>query len=92
MKKMGYRAIIALGFLGAAVLYLLSVLEGTKESFAWFNLSFAVLIALGVPAVLFLLRGCFEKSGPQFRAFFVIMGMFFSFAAVIALIGALALP
>jgi len=91
-KRMAYSLIITLGILIAAVLYLLASIEGTEEMFGAFNLSFAIVVATAIPALLFILRGVLEKNPPQFKQLFVIVGVGFLLIAIIALIGALAIP
>ena len=81
-----------MGVLIAAVLYMLSVLDATRENFSGFNLSFAVFLATVIPAIIFLARGCFEKSILQFRQLFVIIGVSFLIVSILALIGGIALP
>lgn len=84
-KKVFFKVGVALVFVAAAVVWLLSVVM--PEKFGAINLSWVIAAACGLLGLLFVLRGLFEKSLTFVKKLHVIVGGVLFVAAVLALVG-----
>ena len=84
-KKLFFKVGVALVFVAAAVVWLLSVL--LPEQFGAINLSWVIAAACGLLGLLFLLRGIFEKSLTFVKKLHVVVACVLFVAAVLALVG-----
>lgn len=95
-KTFIYRVLVILGFVVAAVFWLLSVT--LPDTFGWFNLSWAITIFAGVAGVSYLLRGLFVKTEHVIKNLCIYLGAgllviaFLGMAAAIAAPGNIVLP
>ena len=88
-KKFGFVFIIALAFVAAAVLWLMS--EIPVAGFEAFSPSWAIALVSGVCALAFILRGAFEKSSPTpIRKLYVFLGAGFAIVCIFMIISAAA--
>jgi len=84
-KKVFFKVGVALVFVAAAVVWLLSVVM--PEKFGAINLSWVIAAACGLLGLLFVLRGLFEKSLTFVKKLHIIVGGVLFVAAVLALVG-----
>ena len=84
-KKILFKVAVALIFVAAAVVWLLSVLM--PDSFAGLNLSWVIAAACGALGVLYILRGLFTKTLTFLKKAYIIVGSVFIVAGVLALVG-----
>ena len=84
-KKLFFKVGVALVFIAAAVVWLLSVLM--PEKFGNINLSWVIAAACALLGVLFLLRGIFEKNLTFVKKLYVAIAAVLFVAAVLALVG-----
>ncbi|MBQ8762361.1 MAG: hypothetical protein IJZ26_03540 [Clostridia bacterium] len=80
----------ALVVVAAAVLWLLS--ELMPESFGWFNLAWACVMAAGGLGLMFLLQGIFQKNITTIKKFKIWIGVGLIIVAFVALVSALVIP
>lgn len=88
-KKIIPKLLVALSFVVAAVLFLMSELD--PEQFGWFNLSWAGVIFAGVSG-LALLFGALGQSAMPLKKLQLLLSGILLIVAVILVISALALP
>lgn len=86
-KKVFFKVGVALIFVAAAVVWLLSVLMPDK--FGNINLSWVIAVACGLLGVMFILRSFFDKTLTFVKKFYVLVGAALLVAAVLALVGTL---
>lgn len=86
-KKVFFKVGVALIFVAAAVVWLLSVLMPDK--FGDINLSWVIAVACGLLGVMFILRAFFDKTLTFVKKFYVLVGAALLVAAVLALVGTL---
>lgn len=86
-KKVFFKVGVALIFVAAAVVWLLSVLMPDK--FGNINLSWVIAVACGLLGVMFILRAFFDKTLTFVKKFYVLVGAALLVAAVLALVGTL---
>ena len=84
-KKILFKVAVALVFVAAAVVWLLSVVM--PEAFAGLNLSWVIAIACGALGVLFILRGIFAKTLTFVKKAYIFVGGALIIAGVLALVG-----
>ena len=84
-KKLLFKVAVALVFVAAAVVWLLSVVM--PESFAWLNLAWVIAAACALLGVLFILRAVFAKTLTFVKKAYVIVAAALFIAAVLALVG-----
>ena len=84
-KKIFFKVGVALVFVAAAVVWLLSVLM--PEKFGDINLSWVIAAACGILGVLFLLRGLFAKNLTFVKKAYILVAAVLFIAAVLALVG-----
>lgn len=86
-KKVFFKVGVALIFVAAAVVWLLSVLM--PDQFGNINLSWVIAVACGLLGVMFILRAFFDKTLTFVKKFYVLVGAALLVAAVLALVGTL---
>ncbi len=92
-KRFISRILLPLALLAAAVLWLLKVIPATADLFAWYTLSWAATILLGIAGLKFLLDGIFMTSkGVISRKFTIFAGAVILVLALICLTSAIAIP
>lgn len=84
-KKILFKVLVALLFVAAAVVWLLSVL--IPEEFENINLAWIIAAFAGVLGLMFILRGLFSKTIGPAKKFYIILGAVFIIAGVLALVG-----
>lgn len=84
-KKIFFKVGVALVFVAAAVVWLLSVL--LPEQFGGINLSWVIAVACGLLGVLFILRAFLSKTLTFIKKFYIAVAAVFFVAAVLALVG-----
>ena len=84
-KKVFFKVGVALIFVAAAVVWLLSVLM--PEKFGDINLSWVIAVACGLLGLMFILRAFFDKTLTYVKKFYVLVGVVLFIAAVLALVG-----
>ena len=84
-KKIFFKVGVALVFVAAAVVWLLSVLM--PEKFGQINLSWVIAAACGLLGILFLLRGLFAKNLTFVKKAYILVAAVLFIAAVLALVG-----
>lgn len=84
-KKIFFKVAVALVFVAAAVVWLLSVL--LPEKFGNINLSWVIAVACGILGLIFVLRGVFEKNLTFIKKAYIAVGAILFIAAVLALVG-----
>ena len=84
-KRFLFRSCVALVFLAAAVVWLLSVLM--PEKFKDVNLSWVIAVACGIIGLMFILRAVFSKTLVVAKRFYVLIGGLIIIAGVLALVG-----
>lgn len=85
-----YKMVLAASFFVVAIFYLLSVVM--KDTFGFFNLSYAIAIFSFICGVTFILRGTFEKAIVVLKKFRITLGAGLIIIAFVSLIGALSIP
>lgn len=89
-KNFMFKLLLGLVILAGPVLWLLSLIE--PETFAWFNLSYAVaMVCAGVGALL-VLRGVFKKDNVLFKKFNIYLGLALMVVTLLSIASAIALP
>lgn len=89
-KSFFFKLLIALAWLAAAVLWLLSVI--LPEKFGFFNLNWAIVVICGTGGLALLLRGIFAKKTGVLKKSDVYLGAVLLIVAGISIVFALALP
>ena len=84
-KKVFFKVGVALIFVAAAVVWLLSVVM--PEKFGNINLSWVIAAGCGLLGLMFILRGIFDKTLTYVKKFYVMVGAALFIAAVLALVG-----
>ena len=84
-KKTFFKVGVALIFVAAAVVWLLSVVMPDK--FGNINLSWVVAAGCGLLGLMFILRGFLDKTLTYVKKFYVLVGAALLIAAVLALVG-----
>ena len=84
-KKIFFKVAIALVFVAAAVVWLLSVVM--PEKFENINLSWVIAVACGLIGLIFVLRGVFEKNLTFVKKLFIFVGAAIMVAGILALVG-----
>ena len=90
-KKFVFRFVLGLVAVVVAVMWLLSVIPGTKDAMGWFTLGWAIAIITGVFGLAFIFRGLFGKNFGPLKRLIIYFGAGFIFVAVFAMIGELAI-
>ncbi len=89
-KHFFLRLLLALAWLAAAVLWLLSVI--LPDTFGFFNLNWAIVIICGTGGLVLLLRGIFTGKSGVLKKGNVFLGAGLLIIAAVSVIFALALP
>lgn len=90
-KKFMFRFTLGLVAVVVAVMWLLSVIPGTKEAMGWFTLGWAITIIAGVFGLAFIFRGLFGKNFGPLKKLNIYFGAGFILVAVFSMIGELAI-
>ena len=90
-KKFMFRFALGLVAVVVAVMWLLSVIPGTKDAMGWFTLGWAITIIAGVFGLAFIFRGLFGKSAGPLKKLNIYFGAGFVLVAVLSMIGELAI-
>ncbi len=85
-----YKLLGALVVVVAAVLWLLSVV--VPETFGWFNLAWAGVLACGGLGLVILLQGCFQQNVTTIKKLKIWFGIILIVCAVLCLVSAIAIP
>lgn len=86
MNKKGiFKIVVALIFVAAAVVWLLSALM--PEKFADLNLAWLIAAFAGAMGIAFILRGLFSKTVGAAKKAYIILGAAFIVGGVLALVG-----
>lgn len=85
-----YKLLGALVVVVAAVLWLLSVV--VPETFGWFNLAWAGVLACGGLGLIILLQGCFQQNVTTIKKLKIWFGIILLVCAVLCLVSAIAIP
>jgi hypothetical protein len=86
------RIFVAAAILAAAVLWLLSVLPDTANTFAWFNLAFAGAIISGALGTMYVLRGAFAGADVVSKKATIFFGAGFLVLTLFCISWAIAMP
>lgn len=86
-----FRFTLGLVAVVVAVMWLLSVIPGTKEAMGWFTLGWAITIIAGVFGLAFIFRGLFGKNFGPLKKLNIYFGAGFILVAVFSMIGELAI-
>ncbi len=86
-KKVFFKVGVALIFVAAAVVWLLSVLM--PEKFGNIDLGWVIAVACGLLGAMFILRAFLDKTLTFVKKFYVLCGAALLVAAVLALVGTL---
>lgn len=89
-KSFFYKLLLALAWLAAAVLWLLSVIQPDK--FGFFNLNWAIVVICGTGGLALILRGLFAKKTGLLKKSDIYLGALLLIIAGISVVFALALP
>lgn len=89
-KSFLVKILIALSWLVAAVLWLLSVV--IPDKFAFFNLNWAIVIIAGTGGIGFILQGVFTRKSVVLKRVDIILGTALILIAVVSAVFALTLP
>ena len=89
-KSFLFKFVIALSFLAAAVLWLLSLVK--PETFGFFNLSWALVMGCGVTGIALMTRGLFSKKLGLLKKGDIWLGAIFAGIAAVSVVTALAAP
>ena len=84
-KKIFFKVAVALVFVAAAVVWLLSVVM--PDQFAGLNLAWVIAAACGAIGLLFVLRGIIAKTLTFVKRAYIIVGAVLIIAGVLALVG-----
>jgi len=84
-KNLWFKVLVALVFVGAALVWVLSV--AMPDKFHNINLSWVIAAACALLGFLFILRGFVDKTLTFIKKFYVIVGCALIVAAVLALVG-----
>ena len=90
-KKFMFRFALGLVAVVVAVMWLLSVIPGTKDAMGWFTLGWAITIIAGVFGLAFIFRGLFGKNAGPLKKLNIYFGAGFVLVAVLSMIGELAI-
>ena len=85
-----YKLLGALVVVVAAVLWLLSVV--VPETFGWFNLAWAGVLACGGLGLIILLQGCFQQNVTTIKKLKIWFGIILLVCAILCLVSAIAIP
>ncbi|MCL2539815.1 MAG: hypothetical protein FWE53_00055 [Firmicutes bacterium] len=91
-KNLFSKALLALIWVAAAALWLLSVLEATKATFGWFNLAWAATIIAGSTGIVVILGTILGKGGYFGKRFKIIFGAALMIVAFGCLTAAIVVP
>ena len=86
-KKLWFKVLVALVFVAAALVWILSV--AMPDKFGGINLSWVIAAACGLLGALFILRGFVDKTLTYVKKFYVFVGFALIVAGVLALVGTL---
>lgn len=89
-RSLFYKILMALAWLAAAVLWLLSVIR--PEKFGFFNFNWALVVICGTGGLAVLLRGLFAKKTGVLKKSDIFLGAFLLVIAGISAAFALAMP
>lgn len=89
-KNFFFRLLLALAWLAAAVLWLLSVV--LPDTFGFFNLNWALVVICGTGGIAVLLRGLFAKKTGVLKKGDIFLGALLLIIAAVSFVFALALP
>ena len=91
-KNILTKLLLSFVILAAAVLWLLSILEATKDTFGWFSLAWAVVMITGVSGVVLIVSGIFNKNIVTLKKMRIFFGAGLLIAALFALSWAIFMP
>lgn len=85
-----YKLLGALIVVVAAVLWLLSIL--VPETFGWFSLAWAGVLACGGLGLIILLQGCFQQNVTTIKKLKIWFGIALLVCAILCLVSAITIP